>query len=363
MKSGDQQAKPSPKRILVVLPSWVGDLVMATPTLRALREHFADASITLLTRPALTDLIDGGGWADQVMQWEPKRRARRGESLVALARQLRRRRFDWAVLLTNSFRSALLSRLAGVPRRIGYDRDGRGLLLTDRLAVTRVNGEIAVTRMVDYYGRLAEHLGAPPPGDKLNLVCDSESDQAIERRLRRLGIAEQTALVVISPGASFGASKLWLPERFAEVGDRLIDAHGAAVVVSCAPGEQETARRIGRMMSREAHILDDPVTTLGEFKSLIRRCDLSINNDTGPRHIAKAFGVPIVTIFGPTHPGWTETYYAPERKVSVPVDCGPCQKKACPLDHRCMTGVTVEMVVAAADELLAARRGEATVQC
>ena len=369
MQRGNQQGEHSSRRILVVLPSWVGDLVMATPTLRELRRSFADASITFLARPMLGDLIAGSEWADEVLPWEPKGRGRHGHGLIALTRRLRRGKFDWALLLTNSFRSALLVRLAGVRRRIGYDRDGRGWLLTDRLAVSRVNGRIAVTRMVDYYGKLAEHLGCEPPGDKLELFCDPEDDRAIERRLRQLGVADRPAggpLVVISPGASFGASKLWPPGRFAAAADRLIESQGAAVVISCAPGEEEMARRIGRMANRPVHVLDDPVTTLGQFKSLIRRCDLLINNDTGPRHVAKAFNVPVVTIFGPTHPGWTDTDYPLEQKVSVPVECGPCQKKVCPLQHplelQCMTGVTVEMVVAAARELLAARRREAMVE-
>jgi len=357
-----------PQRILIVLPSPLGDLVMATPALRAWRTRFADASITCLTRPALSGLVERGGWADEVLTWEPKRRAQRRQGPIALAGRLRRRRFDWAVLLTNSFRSALLARLAGVPRRIGYDRQGRGLLLTDRLPIERCKGRIAVTRMVDYYGQLAEHLGCDPPGDRLELVCDPQDDRAIERRLAGLGIAVASGkrLVVLSPGAAFGASKLWPPERFAAAADRLIESHGAAVVVACAPGEERIARHIGQRAAQPVYVLDDPATTVGQFCSLVRRCDLLINNDAGARHIAKAFGVPIVTIFGPTHPGWTDTDYPLERRISVPVDCGPCQKKVCPLkpprELQCLTGVTVEMVTNAAAELLARKPIQAVVE-
>ena len=348
-----------PQRILVVLPSWVGDFVMATPALRALRARFADASITLLARPMIAELVAGGGWADAVVQWEPKRRHRRSFGLVGLAKRLRGGRFDWAVLLANSFRSALLVRLAGIDRRIGYDRDGRGWLLTDRLPVPRDNGSIKITRMVDYYGTLAEHLGCDPPGDKLELFVESSGEQALADRFGRLGVADRQPLIVMSPGASFGASKLWPPERFAGLADRLIDTHGATVLISCAPGEQAIARQIVGLMTRQAYVLDDPVTTLGEFKSLIRRCDLLICNDAGARHVAKAFNRPVVTVFGPTHPGWTDTDYPAERKVLIPVDCGPCQKKVCPLDHRCMTGISVDMVAAAADDLLKGCQGEA----
>ncbi len=337
---------------------------MASPVLRALRERFGRAKIIHLARPIINDLLEGCGWADEVITWEPKRKHRRGRGLLGLGSQLRRRRLDQAILLTNSFRSALVTRLAGIPSRVGYDRDGRGLLLTDRLPVTRVDGRVAVTRMVDYYGKLAEHVGCDPPGDRLELVASHEDDAAIERRLAALGVADRRPLVVICPGASFGASKLWLPERFAELGDLLIEKHGAALIVSCAPGEEAIARHIGGLMKRGGHVFDDPVTTMSEFKSLIRRCDLLVNNDTGPRHIAKAFNVPVVTVFGPTHQGWTDTEYPLERKVAVAVECGPCQKKACPLEGPqrlcCMTGVTVEMVAAASEELLAGRQVEAT---
>ncbi|MCP4248428.1 MAG: lipopolysaccharide heptosyltransferase II [bacterium] len=357
-----RQFDGQPNRILIVLPNWVGDVVMATPALRALRARFAGASIVYLARPMMNDLVAGSGWADEVVNWDPKGRNRRGRAMMGLAARLRRRRFDWAVLLTNSFRSALLVRLAGIRRRIGYDRDARRLMLTDRLPVKRIDGRIAVTRMVDYYGRLAEHLGCDPPGDRLELFTDPDDDRVIDRRLIALDIdagSTPGGLVVISPGASYGAAKLWLPERFAAVADHLIDRHGVAVVISCAPGEEPLARRIADLCKRQVHVLDDPVTTLGQFKSLIRRCDLLINNDTGPRHVAKAFGVPIVTVFGPTHQGWTDTDYPLERKVAVSVDCGPCQKKLCPIEGPtrlcCMTGVTVEMVTAAAAELLAKR--------
>ncbi len=325
---------------------------MATPTLGALRARFAGASITLLGRPMLGDLIAGGGWADEVIEWEPKRRHRRSLTLVSLAARLRRQKFDWALLLTNSFRSALLARLAGVPRRVGYDRDGRGRLLTDRLPVARENGQIKITRMVDYYGALAEHVGCDPPGDKLVLATDPAGDELAQRRLAGLGLADRRPLFIISPGASFGAAKLWPVERYGALADQLLAAHGGAVLVSCAPGEEEIARQVAASMTQEAHLLDDPVTRLNEFKSLVRRCDLMVCNDAGARHVAKAFDRPVVTIFGPTQPGWTDTDHPRERKVMIPVDCGPCQKKVCPLDHRCMTGVTVEMVASAADELL-----------
>jgi heptosyltransferase-2 len=152
-----------------------------------------------------------------------------------------------------------------------------------------------------------------------------------------------------------------MPERFAAVADSLIEARRAAVLITCGPGEEQIARRIGSTMTHDGVVFDDPKLTLGELKSLIRRSDLLICNDAGPRHIAKAFDVPVVTVFGPTHPAWTSTDYAAERIVRIDVDCGPCQERSCPLGHvKCMTGVTVEAVFDAALLLLEARAGATT---
>jgi len=330
---------------------------MATPTLRALRGRYPSAHITLLANPNLDDLIRGGCWMDDVILWDAKRTRGRGtQGLLPMIAELRRRKFDWAALLSNSFRSALLVRLGGVTRRVGYARGGRGFLLNDPLRAPRSDGAFAVRPMVEYYGAIAEALDCPPPGDELELFTTADCDERIDQRLQAMGIREHRPLVVMAPGASFGASKCWPTEQFAALGDRLIDEMGAAVLITCGPGEERIAHDICRSMTRTGSVMDDPLLTLGDLKSLIRRCHLLVNNDTGPRHFAKAFGVPVVAIFGPTAPEWTDTSYALERKVLIKVDCGPCQKPICPLGHlKCLTGVTVDMVMNACRELLEMR--------
>jgi heptosyltransferase-2 len=210
--------------------------------------------------------------------------------------------------------------------------------------------------LVEYYADLAEAVGCERPGDRLELFTTPDCDESIQNRLSALGIADRHPLIVISPGAKFGASKCWLPERFAAVGDRLMESADAALIVTCGPGEEPIARQIGGAMKRIGFVFDDPLLTLGELKSLIRRSDLLICNDAGPRHFAKAFDVPVVTVFGPTHPDWTSTSYDKERIVRIDVDCGPCQQRVCPLGHhQCMTGVTVDMVFSVATSLLQSR--------
>ncbi len=157
---------------------------------------------------------------------------------------------------------------------------------------------------------------------------------------------------MLNPGAKYGAAKLWPAEKFAAVGDRLIDERGATILVSGSPAERKIIAEVIGHMRRPAADLSATGLSLGGLKDVIRRCDLMVTNDTGPRHVAAAMDVPVVTIFGPTHPEWTEIYYAKERQVAVKVFCGPCQKKTCPLDHRCMTRVTPAIVFERSVELL-----------
>ncbi len=364
---------------------------MSTPALRAIRERFHDAKITFLMEPNLRELVRGGDWMDECVELPPKgKRSIFHAPYRAMIGQLRSggidgKRFDLAILFPNSMRSAVIAFLAGARRRVGYNRDGRGMFLTDAVRVRhRRNGLATVhdvlrddcpipvggvpfqTRLpvkpekyipipiVEYYADLVEAAGCDRPGDGLELFTTAECDESLAKKLSEIGIAEKRPLVVISPGAKFGASKCWAPERFAGVIDRLIETQDAAVIVTCGPGEQGIAAAIGLAMKRGGHVFDAPLLSLGELKSLINRCDLLICNDAGPRHFAKAFGVPVVTVFGPTHPDWTGTTHTLERIVRVNVDCGPCQQKDCPLGHLdCMTGVSVDAVFDAALEMLA----------
>ena len=226
--------------------------------------------------------------------------------------------------------------------------------------------------MVDYYADLAVAIGCPRPGDRLELFATADDDAVVAERLaaafREVGDTEDGStgeswdgvksvdgrpLVVISPGAKYGSAKCWAAERFAALSDLLVGQQGANVIVTCGPGEESIVRAIGDETARGVHLCINPLLTLGQLKSLVARCDLLICNDAGPRHFAKAFNVPVVTVFGPTHPEWTATSYERERIVRIDIECGPCQQRICPLGYvRCMTSVTVDMVYEACCELL-----------
>jgi heptosyltransferase II len=351
--------RKSPSRILIVLPNWVGDLVLSTPALKALRERFPESHVAFLLRSHLADILAGSRWADEVLRWpassKGQSRPKRRQGFLGFAAELRDRHYDWAVLFSNSFRAALLARLAGIRCRIGYDRDGRGLLLTDKLLPERYNGKYVPVPMTRYYIAMARYLGCRACSSQPELFTTPEEDSAVNKVIATAGVSPAQPLVVLNPGSSFGPAKRWLPERFAEVGDRLAAEHGAAVFISCGPKETKTAWEVSGYMRQPATVLADPVMPLGPSKALIRRASLLVTNDTGPRHFANAFGTPVVTVFGPTDQQWTATDSPNERAIQVPVHCGPCMKRKCPLDHCCMTRLTSDMVLEAARELLARR--------
>lgn len=335
------------------MPKWVGDLVLATPALRALRQRFAQAHIAFLVRGQLADVLDGGDWMDEVIHWPTaKTRPNRRKGMLGLAAELRERQFDCAVLFTNSFRSALLARLAGIERRVGYDRDGRGMLLTDRLLPAREKGKFIPVPMVRYYNAIARYMGAREVEESCTLFVTAAEETVAADALAAAGVSDGRPIILINPGASFGPAKCWLPERFAEVADALGNELKAAVLVACGPDETRIAREVAHRMRYPVTVLDNPVMRLGPLKALVRRAALVITNDTGPRHFAAALGTLAVTLFGPTDPQWTACDNPRERSVMVSVNCGPCMKRKCPVDHRCMTRITSDMVLEQARELL-----------
>jgi heptosyltransferase II len=356
-----------PHKILVVQPSWVGDAVMATPLLRAIRELYPSAHISLLLRRYVKPIYVGMPWADKLITYRTGRtRQRTGKGrLFRLAARLRRKQFDMAILLPNSFKSALICKMAGIQRIVGYERDGRGFLLDDKLLPVKERGKFIPTPIVKYYLGLANYLGSKHRDLRLQLfVTDPERRDAqdvlercgLDRTLERPGSQGQPPLIILNPGAQYGAAKCWLPEYFAALADRMIEELSATVLVSAAPKERPIVDAINRHMKHAAVDLSRAQCSLGALKEIVRRTDLMVTNDTGPRHIAAAFNVPVITLFGPTHPQWTEIYFEQERKLAVPVFCGPCQKKLCPLDHRCMTRLTPGMVYQSVQKLLPKRQ-------
>jgi len=343
----------SANHLLVVLPNWVGDAVLATPALRSLRNRYSESKITYLLKPYLAELFGGCPWVDQMLYWPGRKKGFKKQNTLNLLKQLRNEKFDLAVLFANSIRSALMVSLPKIPRRVGYDRDGRGMLLTDKLIPDRYNGRFLPVSAVKYYLSIADYLNCRSDDYRLELFTEPQYEHEVESLFVRHGLDPQKGYAVINPGASFGPSKCWPAENFAAVGDRLVDEYNLTVVVACSSREIPVARKVASAMTRPVVALTDPVIGLGTLKALIKRSAILITNDTGPRHFAPAFGVPVATIFGPTDPRWTETLYVRERQLWEQVECGPCMKRVCPeKHHRCMRLIRPERVLDQVQELL-----------
>jgi heptosyltransferase-2 len=347
------------KRILVRGPNWLGDAVMCEPALRGLRKLFPDAQIALLVKPAVADLFVGHPALTRVLTYDTKGRHAGLSGKWALAGQLRRQGFDLAVLFQNAFEAAFLTFLAGVPRRYGYATDGRSLLLSDPVAAP---DRRTLVHQVRYYWELLKPLGLTGDPSAPELVVFPEEEQAMAGRFAQGGLTATDVVVGINPGSTYGGAKRWLPERFAEVTERLCRTiresreQQASVVIFGAKGEEQLGREIAARLSSRSLILSG-ATTIRELMAAVKRCAMLLTNDTGPMHIASAFQVPVVAIFGPTDWRTTSPFVSAHTIVRQPVDCAPCLLRECPIDHRCMTRVTVDQVYDAATKQVAGLSG------
>ena len=269
---------------------------MSLPALRAIRERFPDAQITVLAKPWVSALYEGERSIDRVMTLEGASGARDWRAKVRLILGLRRSNFDLAILFPNSFESAAVVRLAGVRRIIGYARDGRSLLLTDAVPVPKA-GEIPVHERF-YYLELLRRAGLIETiPEALEILLDGIDELRLngERRFETLGV--KLPVIGVSPGAAYGSAKRWLPERFAESAARLASEIGGSVAVFGSAAENVICEEVARAANGRNFA---GTTALRAFIEMTAGCRIFLTNDSGAMHIASALGVPSVTIFGPT---------------------------------------------------------------
>ncbi|MBI5410611.1 MAG: lipopolysaccharide heptosyltransferase II [Nitrospirae bacterium] len=341
--------RSSIRRLLVRGPNWIGDAVMSEPALAVLRGLFPEAEVTLLVKPAIASLFQGHPDIDRILVYEDRGRHAGLGGKWALAGELRRRQFDVAILFQNAFEAALLTFLAGIPRRHGYATDGRSLLLSDPIALPERE---TIGHHVEYYLNLLKPLGGS--GSQVaqpRLFLSNQEERDMGRKLAEAGLSESEVIVGVNPGSTYGGAKRWLPERFAETADRLARDRGGPVVIVGARGEEALGHAIAHKMAVKPLVLSGQ-TSIRELMAVIKRCKLFLTNDTGPMHIAAAFGVPVVALFGPTDHRNTSPWGHRHTIVRHPVDCSPCLLRECPIDHRCMTRIMVDEVVRAAKRLL-----------
>jgi heptosyltransferase-2 len=316
--------------ILIRATNWVGDAVMCLPALRTIRGRFPQAHIAILAKAAVADLYARESCANEVIRYTAKP--------SQVAREVRSRNFDCAILLQNAFEAAWIAWLARIPNRIGYDRDARGLLLTLPVPVPK-RGEIPRHQRFYYLEllRRAKLIDRLPESPMIRL----EHPRATPDRI-----------IGVSPGAAYGNAKRWLPEHFAEAARKLATARGASIALFGSAAERSICERIAGLLNCHTVVNHAGQTTLAQFIDLAAECELFLTNDSGAMHIASALGVPTVAIFGATDDVATGPTGPNARVVRESVECSPCLLRECPIDHRCMSRVSPDRVVKEALALL-----------
>ena len=342
----------------------MGDAILCTPALRAIREKYPSSEIVFLANPTVRNILSPCPFNDSWLEYDKR-------SFLSFAWKLMEHKFSHVFLFKNSYASAMAAYRARIPTRIGYSREMRGFMLTEKIFPEKLaNGKFKPLSMVDYYLKIASKCGADISNKKTELSVDSQDTKSLESKLPEV-FNSDGPLTILVPGGAFGPSKCWPAENFAKTANKLIEDFNSTVVISVSnnPMEQKIAQEIcsSKYLSTQAekkkliNLADNPLN-LGQLKSLFSLASLVITNDTGPRHIAVALGRKVVTLFGPNAPAWTDIEYEKEIQITGNVTCSPCQKPECIRGRRiCMESISVETVVEAAKELLQNNPGHVKV--
>jgi heptosyltransferase II len=343
---------PDIQKILVRGTNWLGDAVMTIPALQRLRASFPAAHITLLAPPRAAEVFTGFAAVNEIVTYHRKEKGSR--AFLDAMRQLRRERFDVAILFQNAFEAALLAFLGGAKTRIGYDTQGRGALLTHKLQ--RGDEHRNRHQVNDYLDLVMEAervcsggISTSPHTSIPTLVANDKQRQAATRFLSPAG-----KRIALNVGATNSRAKCWPEDRFAGLADRLVTEMNARIVLIGAGSERENAARvIAQMQQPDAATNLAGETNIAELIGLLASCDLLITNDTGPAHVGAALGIPTLTIFGPTNEFETAPLGSRSELIRAEgIECARCMHRECPIDHRCMTRISVDDVAAKAFSLV-----------
>lgn len=330
----------TPKNIIVRMPNWLGDLVMATPVLADLRKHWPQANITAMCQSNVAQLLKFDPNINELYSYKRPsgwiHRSQHGEIIKAI----RHGEYDLGVLLTNSFSSAWWFWRGHVRNRIGFATHGRSLLLDKAVAFP---AQKETQHLVITYKELLAPLGISPSDTAPQLFVSPQEKAAAQELLRNQGInIGEDVIVGINPGAAYGSAKCWLPDRFVEVTKRLLEDPKVHVVYFGDPAGAPLVNDICKQLPDRVINLAGK-TTIREVVALIQNCTVFLTNDSGPMHICAALKTPLLALFGSTSDVKTGPYGGGS-VIHKHVECSPCYKRVCPIDFRCMTRIGVDEV-------------------
>jgi heptosyltransferase-2 len=337
------------QRLLIRSTNWIGDAVMTTPAIRAIRKRFPNSYVSLLAKPWVMPVFENSEHIDQLLIYDDKGRHKGIFGKFRLARDLKKYHFDAAILLQNAFEAALITFLSNIPLRIGYNTDVRQLLLTHAVSCTN---EIKKKHQTDYYLDILRGIGIKEDNRALYLKLDQKDRFRAEKILLEQRLSLGDKIIGINPGATYGPAKQWPLDRYAHLADNIQAFTKGRVIIFGGPNDKD----LGEKISQEMHHCPIDLsgkTSLGEAMALIEKCDLFITNDSGLMHVAAALDVPLVAVFGSTNSVTTGPLSQNSRIVQVPLECSPCLRPECPKGHlNCMEQISVEIVFNVVKEML-----------
>ncbi len=345
------------KKVLVAAPNWIGDAVLALPAIARVRELFPASRITISGLPHICELFRESPYVNDMRIYSG--------SLLSTVSDIKKCGFDLAILLPNSFRTALMVNLARIPLRCGYNRDGRGIMLNMAIKVDARTKKLPQT---EYYLNIVNYINQELAGNDKNnppipplekggkggfewLHLSQGELLHATKILHDYNVPQDSLLIGINPGAAYGSAKRWYPERFAQVSSALVNKHMAKVIIFGSQQELGIAREIENLSSVPVINMAGK-TTIRELMALIKQCSIFITNDSGPMHIAAALNIPIVAIFGSTDPEKTGPMGNNHIVIKKDVDCSPCFKRKCPTDLKCMDLITVDDVLKGVERII-----------
>ena len=338
-----------PQRIIVRMPNWLGDFVMAAPILTDLRHHWPEAKITALSQWMLSSVIQEDPHVDEWLNFQRPKGWADNFFHREIVQSLQKGRFDLGILLTNSFSSAFRFWQGSVQNRIGYAGNLRSPLLDRPIPFPK---ERERQHLVITYKMLLRPLGIPLSQTPPRLYLTQEEKREAYKSLSAFGIESSDILIGINPGAAFGSAKCWLPERFTELSLQLLEDRRIKIVFFGDKAGASLVQRICTSLPLSRAIDLAGKTTLRQLLAYIQSCDLFLTNDSGPMHAASALGIPLIALFGSTTDAATGPYSG-GRVIHKHVPCSPCYRRECPIiDFRCMRAIEVKEVMDGIEQMV-----------
>ncbi|MFA5144200.1 MAG: lipopolysaccharide heptosyltransferase II [Candidatus Omnitrophota bacterium] len=338
------------KRVLIVRLDRIGDVLLSTPVIKAVRDVCPDGYIAFMVRRYAKDILEGNPYLDEIIVYDKNGREKGLLRNLGFIRSLRRKKFDIALILHPTKRTHLLVSLAGIPETVGYNRKW-GFLLTTRLPHTKQYG---LKHEIDYTLDILRYTGLEPKDKPLYMPVNGHSEVRVDEMLREGGIGKDDLCVAINPGASC-PSKRWSPDKFARAAQALIERYGVKIIVVASAADKELGDRVSNRLKKNCLNLAGR-TSVADVASVLRRARLFISNDSGPVHIACAVGTPVIAIFGRHDRGLSPQRWGPTGKRDVvlhkDVGCIECLAHDCAKGFQCLEAVTVDEVLAAAAKIL-----------